>query len=110
MEVFVGLVVSEGVFGLAATAGAPVIRIEVTIICFECMRANGEPGREFVRRLPLEAVGVVVMEEVMLNCGIASNGALQADGSRRATRTASHSSCLASLTYFVLDHRGLFAL
>lgn len=76
MEVFVGLVVSEGVFGLAAAAGVPVMRIDVTIICFDGMRANGEPGRELVRRLPLEGAGVVVMDEVMLNCGTATNGAL----------------------------------
>lgn len=75
MEVFVGLVVSEGVCGLAAAAGATVMRIDVTIFCFDDMRATGEPGRELVRRVPLEAVGVVVVNEVMLNCVKASNGA-----------------------------------
>lgn len=75
-----GLVVSEGVFGLGAAEGTLFMGIEVTIICFEDIRANGEPGREVVGDLPLEAAGVVVMDDVMLGCGTASDGAVRAVG------------------------------
>ena len=46
MDVFVGLVVKEGVTGLCAVAKPCVETVAVTMCCFEDLRENGERGLE----------------------------------------------------------------